>query len=262
MVGKVSLLLTLVIGGITIYTFYFPNTPKLSAYVQESRQILPDNTVKTLRATANKPFWKSLKDRSKELKPELDLTSKLDPTMLDVISTFSDERVAENNKAFDTFEGIKQKLRIYIFNNGNREADAVNIEFPVAIRGFYELNSAAETSKPFERAISIGAVRPQSHAVIDIWLYVNSVEKEEVAVNYPEGVVAVKTEQFMPEKSFIDLIAVPLLIVENLIILIIIAFLVVAWFKTKEDKQTVAAAESATDQYRITANSSTDDEST
>lgn len=234
-IGKTSAILSLILAIIAVYSFFFPEKPILSANIYEARDLIPINLTKKSKEEIVAPDIQELLNKRFPDKA-IAFEKEVPEYWKNLLTVFSEERESKRNLAFTRLQLVTQKFRIFLQNSGNREAKDVNIELPRAKKGYFQIDYSGEGEKEFERTINVSNIRPESIVLIDVWITGDIIKSEEIIINYPDGRVPIKTQFQSDNEGFFDYIAMPILIIENLLFIILI---VVAVVQTKKEAKQI-----------------------
>jgi hypothetical protein len=148
-IGKVSLLITVILGSVAIYQNFFPKSPVLNARVIGIAGFNPVHLISGIK--------EDLKDK--------------------------------NSEAFTSLTRIRQKFHIFIENSGSKQAESIAIELPLNASGLYLIDVDKDPPKPFHRTVPVGNIRPQGVVLIEVWIFDKTIPENGVEIISPDGVV-------------------------------------------------------------------------
>jgi phenolic acid decarboxylase len=228
-IGKALTLLTVLTAGIGIYTYFFPKTPRLISSVSTTMSdLIPDKVTSKFNLKAKDEIFNGFLE---SLTPvEKDRFLKNDPAVSKKLQDLTLAQFKAQSDAYIKLISVRQKITVIIGNRGSWEAQDIKVELPVATAGTYRVDFSNEEVKTFERTINIENIRPEGMVFVEIWVNDKSIKSEEIQVTSPEGRVPQSQDN---KVTFMDFLALPTLLIENIILLL---FLVVILYQKNKNK--------------------------
>lgn len=181
----ITILVFIAIIGIlpTVYNWIFESEARIEVKGDASKILLPKPYISDInkqRATVSSTDIYDAFPENTEIKFQLEIAQK--------ISEFLNKDKPDRDDFLNTPERLTQYYELSVTNNGVKEAQDVNLEFP--FDGYYEINDTnPENSGQFSKIIKLGNIRPSNTIQVSVWKtdYFSSYLDENIKATYPNG---------------------------------------------------------------------------